>query len=818
MRSIRTRYIVLVVSITALTLINIFLPKFVVYVRKPRPVDPHATRLTRNLFDNLRVAASHGKTMLGMDQATIQGEFARLTPCGEISEKKLDGYHSDIRTICGEGPGIYGFDLLKITSEWLETEPYRSNPNITDEMKDYMKEHQRKLIRSHIRKIHGRGGVTTIHWHINNPLADVQTSYNKGTLDQLWQIVPRHVCFTHRHMWTAPTCGAAHKKFKAKVDEAIAFLNSLTVIKNESAPEGEDDINDNDKEIEYIPIILRLFHEQNGNWFWWGVPSGSDSNLKKSWKFRMWQIAYREVWGWVFKHFLKHGRHNILWATGPNSDFLTRESYLAYSPPISQVDILGFDAYGDFQRDFPQTELRMVVRLAESLGKIPAATELGYNGGDRREWPPDVWSDHVLGPALNERIAWILMWDNVPTPGQCGGTYFGPHLGHSNADDFKTICKHNDVMMEGQHDYFDIPKEAFKPILKDNGSKCKKKRETCKKNGGRGYGKVWICDGGYFCADQSLYSECKCRISGIPKASNGLDFCLWNKGCGFGFRSDCVTGSSVACAKTNNSYTKSCVSFCPERPLCKKNGGRGETSIFPCPENDDDAGTKDDYFCAREMVVDGEEVESNFNTSTSNKSKPKEGICRVDEKSPPIASNNIQFCIANEGCGYGDKWACGGGHICAKTDTTFKVPCVAFCPETCPSPPFPCEGNSGRGDGTVVKCKEWSAYTKPGFCVHKENERGWWKAKTDATTCDCKIYGEPIAPNGYPYCMENGGCGFGESFDCPTSEKTKGLGIFGAWLSSALNNLLETKSMDRADGSVCAFSDWTQQAVCASMC
>lgn len=846
---------IFVFVLLSLAVTQITFPDLLNFLRPahPSPVNRHATTLTRNLFANLRLAASNGFTMLGMDEATLRGEFARTSSCGNIDSSKLNGYDSDIREICDEGPGIYGFDFLQITGEWVDREPFRSDPNFTAESVHYSRVATRRLARSHIRKIHKRGGVSTIHWHMNNPIEEIPVTFNEGVMGQLWRIVPPSACWTYRLLWFAPHCGRAFSRFKAKVDDAVSFLNSLTV----EAVEGENELDDQQIELlsssigivndpvydlknstkhEYIPIIVRLFHEQNRHWFWWGVPKDVNNDLDST-AFRLWQVSYRVVWSWVVNYHNKHGRNNVLWATAPNSDFLTRDSYLQYAPSPHQLDVLGFDAYGDFQRSYPRTELRVVVRLAESLGKIPAATELGYNGGDRKAWPPNVWSGHLLGPALAERIAWVLMWHNAPTAGECSGTYWGPHIGRGDSDDFKKVCNWKDVIMEGGYDYFQTSFNKFTPSLRVNGEICANRRQhPCTGNGGRGYGRVWVCESGYFCADETPHSECKCRIVDTPRAENGLGFCLWNHGCGFGFRWPCsAVGSETACAKTDDMYTKACVSYCPNRPTCLTNNGRGQTSLFPCPENERNEGTTEDHTCARERLdpamnetVMQQQVETFWdaiNVFKSHHHPPENiGLCIVNDTHPPLAPNGFPYCIANMGCGFGDKWICGIDDddnmlFCAKSDTEFLQLCVAFCPGTCPTPPLPCTARNGRGKGPLVPCQHIMEGLQPGLCVRNNNK--WWKKpkKTkleESGACECRVYGTPIASNGIPFCLTNRGRGYGWKRRCPM--KTE---VMRSLTTITTANGRDEGQMGQFDDDdeeyLCAYTDFTFQTLCVSV-
>lgn len=63
------------------------------------PINHHVTELTRNVFNNLWLAAIGSRTMLYMDEATVQVEFACSGSFNGVKHSKLDGYDLDIRQI-----------------------------------------------------------------------------------------------------------------------------------------------------------------------------------------------------------------------------------------------------------------------------------------------------------------------------------------------------------------------------------------------------------------------------------------------------------------------------------------------------------------------------------------------------------------------------------------------------------------------------------------------------------------------------------------------------------------------------------------------
>lgn len=96
------------------------------------------------------------------------------------------------------------------------------------------------LIRDSIRAGFSRGGVITISWHITNPVTGGSHSDNKT--QAVHEIIPG---------------GKLHQQFIASLDKLIAFNEQLK-IKNATGQEV------------WIPVIFRPWHEQSGDWFWWG--------------------------------------------------------------------------------------------------------------------------------------------------------------------------------------------------------------------------------------------------------------------------------------------------------------------------------------------------------------------------------------------------------------------------------------------------------------------------------------------------------------------------------------------------------------------
>lgn len=386
-------------------------------------VDKNATPETKNLFIRLHAAARTGKSLIGMDSSTRFGEFLCPDPAGPKNWSIADPCdRTDIRDVCGRHPSIYGIDIADILGDWCAVDQ-------DEEIRQSQIEQSREKTKNHIKVIHSRGGTVTLHYHMYNPIDD--ESFDTPP-SELWQlVVPTDVDDS-----LPENAGAAFDKFRAKIDALVDFL--------------EEVVDDDGK---HIPVIFRPFHENNGDWFWWCPPANVD--------FEVYITAYRKVWQWMVWYIHDYrGYHAMLWATAPNGGkgeggLTTSEKYWRTLPDPYYVDVIGYDRYTDYNAEDGQAmeEVRLIVTEAERLGKIPAVTEAGYTHlGDCGAWPEKIWSENVIGPIKNDkvarRVAWILLWHNFPNDDDALGKFFGPHVNHCSAGDFANVSQREDVLFE----------------------------------------------------------------------------------------------------------------------------------------------------------------------------------------------------------------------------------------------------------------------------------------------------------------------------------------------------------------------------------
>ncbi len=315
-------------------------------------VDSMATNETLNLFTNLK-SITKEKVLFGHQESIAYG--VGWTYNGVNIE-------SDIEKVCGDFPAIFGWDIGNIGK--------RTNNDCIPFS------HMKKLIID----AYGRGGVNTISSHMHNPY----TGKNYGdTISTISHIMPG---------------GSHHIKFIEKLDLIADFINDL---------KSEDGTP--------VPVIIRPYHEHNGDWFWWGKGSATEEEFIKLWQFTV--------------NYLRNDKkiHQLLYAFSPDRSRmkypLSSSDYLYGYPGDDYVDILGIDNYFDLdgiwnkapleqQKESFKESLELIVSLAEEKNKIAALTETGSVNLKTEMW----WTDWLMsGIEANEntkKIAYVMVWRN----------------------------------------------------------------------------------------------------------------------------------------------------------------------------------------------------------------------------------------------------------------------------------------------------------------------------------------------------------------------------------------------------------------------
>lgn len=368
-------------------------------------VDKDATAATKSLFSYL--STTRGKQVLFGAQHTTDNGIT-FTSTGPTETR------SDVLGAVGDYPAIFGFDTLILEGG---EGPGVAGKSLMENVAPF---------RADIQMAHRLGGIPEISAHMENFATG--KNFTDPTGETVSHILPG---------------GDKNAAFNSYLDAIAAVANTST-----------------DAQGNVIPMIFRPFHENTGNWFWWGAGRATTGEYKELYRYAV--------------EYLRDTRHvhNLLYAFSPNASFAGDQArYLATYPGDPWVDILGYDAY-EYNNDPDNsdayvasvvTDLAMVSRTADSHNKIAAFTEFGRNGA-RTIQPSGNKSLQFFTALLNgikadpdaRRIAYMLTWANFG-PGEVYQIYV-PNAAYTDADGVAQPA--NELLPDFQAFYAD-PYTAF---------------------------------------------------------------------------------------------------------------------------------------------------------------------------------------------------------------------------------------------------------------------------------------------------------------------------------------------------------------------
>ncbi|WP_083930197.1 glycosyl hydrolase [Paenibacillus sanguinis] len=326
--------------------------------------DADATAETRSLFAFLN--ETRGKAVLFGHQHDTTVSFAGKDAQGRVI--------SDVKNSVGDYPAVFGWDTLSL--DGLEAPPGVAG--------DY--EASRIGLSSAMKQAYEMGGIVTLSTHPYN-FATGGSFNDTGNSEGAVKSVAARVL----------PGGDLNSDFQKYLNRIASFANQLK-----------------DDQGKLIPVLFRPFHEQNGNWFWWGSATTTTSEYKELYRYTVEYL--RDV-----KHV-----HNLLYVFSPNGSFNgNEEEYLKTYPGDSYVDILGMDQYDNKENAGSEAflaglvkDLKMISGLADSKGKIAALSEYGYSaagmkttGNHEKEWFTKVMNAIKSDPDAR-KIAYMLTWAN----------------------------------------------------------------------------------------------------------------------------------------------------------------------------------------------------------------------------------------------------------------------------------------------------------------------------------------------------------------------------------------------------------------------
>ena len=288
---------------------------------------------------------------------------------------------SDVKELTGTYPALYGWEISGAgNNDNIDSIPF-------------------VLIRQRMIEAFNRGGVNTVTWHLNNPVTG-------GTA---WDVTPA--------LQQILPDSSLVDFYKSELRKLAGFFGQLKNSKGTLAP-----------------VIFRPFHENNGNWFWWGKGHCTPDEYIDLWRFT---VSYLRDTLHV---------HNLLY-TYSTDMFETQKQYLERYPGDEWVDVLGCENYWDFQSGSSISngisQLKMLVDMAMQRKKLAALTECGFNGIPVKNWWTQFLLKSIREDSLARNISYLMVWRNANRK-----HYYTPFPGQKSAPDFIAFEKDTFTIFE----------------------------------------------------------------------------------------------------------------------------------------------------------------------------------------------------------------------------------------------------------------------------------------------------------------------------------------------------------------------------------
>jgi mannan endo-1,4-beta-mannosidase len=325
------------------------------------PTLDNKTAETQNLLKNLKLISQKG-FMFGHQDDPLYG-----------IGWNGDSARSDVKSVVGDYPAAMGFEIGHI-----ELSGDRSLDNVWLDR-----------IRQEIINQYNRGGMSTVSWHLDNPLTG-GNSWDVKTKGVVASILPN---------------GEQHEKFLGWLDIVANFFNSLTT---------ENGIK--------VPVLFRPWHEHTGSWFWWGKDLCTADE-------------YKQLWIMTHDYLAEQGVDNLLYAYSPDSQG-PGEIYMERYPGDEYVEVLGFDCYHrnnvegieSYQHSL-NTILAFMTEEGKKRNKPIALTETGLESIPIADW----WTKVLFSVLDRYPVSYVLVWRNAH---DIPNHYYAPYPGQVSANDF----------------------------------------------------------------------------------------------------------------------------------------------------------------------------------------------------------------------------------------------------------------------------------------------------------------------------------------------------------------------------------------------
>jgi mannan endo-1,4-beta-mannosidase len=337
-----------------------------------RPVDPQASPLARRLLNYL---AQPHPIISGQAVGLLDGyEASATTPYRGITYG-YQHYVEGLEEKSGQWVGLVGINYGRLMP-CQDTNPFNPDHlspymNCSNPALDYKSAYEyadQTLI-----DYWNAGGLVTAMWHAPNPW----TGGNAHDITILGNFSDLYTPGTFMNL-----------TFDRMLDQLAAPLQEL--------------------QKSGVVVLFRPFHENNGNWFWWGDKgSGMEPSAGQ----------FSALWRYTFEYMTRtKGLHNLLWVYCVNrSGANGSEDVLVFNPGAKYFDIVALDDYKSNNGNKPQN-IQVPYEQMKSLGKPMALGEYG----PLSPWIDDPsnhfnWLDLVKVENEYPGFSYFMAWNGTPT-------------------------------------------------------------------------------------------------------------------------------------------------------------------------------------------------------------------------------------------------------------------------------------------------------------------------------------------------------------------------------------------------------------------
>lgn len=341
-----------------------------------QPVDPLASAATRHVLDLL---ASRHPIISGQGIGSIDGYEAAVAAPYRGATYGYQKYVTELAGESGKWVGLVGINYGKnvLCNDKNPYVPSQRSPfmECADPRRDYRSAFpaaDRILI-----DYWNAGGLVAAMWQVSNPWTG-QSSHDTT--------IPG----TFSDLYSGGT--PMNRTYNRMLDELAAPLLELQQAG--------------------VVVLFRPFHEQNGNWFWWGDKGAGAAPSADQ---------FSALWRYTFDYLTTtKGLHNLLWVycVNRNSGSQGKSDVLGFNPGKRYFDIVAIDDYKVSPGNAPQN-IRLAYDQIKSLGKPIALAEYGplakYTDNPANHFD---WLDLVNVNTTYPGFAYFMAWDGTPTEPQ----------------------------------------------------------------------------------------------------------------------------------------------------------------------------------------------------------------------------------------------------------------------------------------------------------------------------------------------------------------------------------------------------------------